>query len=203
LLRECAVYCRGERKKAQIRKRLYEVAMELFEEQGSSQTTIEQITERVDVSPATFFNCFPTKEAVLGDYYRANHQELLRRAGELEGRSVRDRFLELSKWQEDRAQKKGRLFKILLQEFLSRPELLAATKETAMASFQPLLGWVEEGKKRGEVRGDLDALLVVKTISNVWNGTMLEWAAAPEWMEGCCDLCDRTALLFDGLTSQD
>ncbi len=177
--------------------------MELFEEQGSSQTTIEQITERVDVSPATFFNCFPTKEAVLGDYYRANHQELLRRAGELEGRSVRDRFLELSKWQEDRAQKKGRLFKILLQEFLSRPELLAATKETAMASFQPLLGWVEEGKKRGEVRGDLDALLVVKTISNVWNGTMLEWAAAPEWMEGCCDLCDRTALLFDGLTSQD
>ncbi len=177
--------------------------MELFEEQGSSQTTIEQITERVDVSPATFFNCFPTKEAVLGDYYRANHQELLRRAGELEGRSVRDRFLELSKWQEDRAQKKGRLFKILLQEFLSRPELLAATKETAMASFQPLLGWVEEGKKRGEVRGDLDALLVVKTISNVWNGTMLEWAAAPEWMEGCCDLCDRTAPLFDGLTSQD
>ena len=40
---------RRERKKAQTRQALIDAAWELFQEQGYAETTIEHITERVDV----------------------------------------------------------------------------------------------------------------------------------------------------------
>jgi AcrR family transcriptional regulator len=56
---------RRERKKAQTRQALVDAAWELFQERGYSATTIDDITERVDVSPRTFFRYFPSKEAVV------------------------------------------------------------------------------------------------------------------------------------------
>jgi AcrR family transcriptional regulator len=39
--------------------------MRLFLEKGYEETTIEDIAEAVDISPSTFFNYFPSKEAVV------------------------------------------------------------------------------------------------------------------------------------------
>jgi AcrR family transcriptional regulator len=56
---------RRERKKAQTRQALIDAAWDLFQERGYAATTIEDITERVDVSSRTFFRYFPSKEAVV------------------------------------------------------------------------------------------------------------------------------------------
>ncbi len=50
-----------ERKKARTRRTLQEQALRLFREQGYAETTIEQIAEAADVSPATVYRYFPTK----------------------------------------------------------------------------------------------------------------------------------------------
>ena len=47
------------------RDRLYEAAVTLFREQGYEHTTVDQITRRAGVAKGTFFNYFPTKDAVL------------------------------------------------------------------------------------------------------------------------------------------
>ncbi|HKC18610.1 MAG TPA: TetR family transcriptional regulator [Candidatus Dormibacteraeota bacterium] len=39
--------------------------MRLFLEKGFEETTIEEIAEAVEISPSTFFNYFPSKEAVV------------------------------------------------------------------------------------------------------------------------------------------
>jgi AcrR family transcriptional regulator len=54
-----------ERKKLRTRASIQKEAMRLFLEKGYEDTTIEDIAEAVEISPSTFFNYFPSKEAVV------------------------------------------------------------------------------------------------------------------------------------------
>lgn len=47
------------------RDRLYDAALSLFRQQGYEQTTVDQITRQAGLAKGTFFNYFPTKDAVL------------------------------------------------------------------------------------------------------------------------------------------
>jgi AcrR family transcriptional regulator len=57
-----------ERKKRATRAAIHDAGMRLFAEQGFAGTTVDQIADAADVSRATVFHYFPTKEdIVFGD----------------------------------------------------------------------------------------------------------------------------------------
>jgi AcrR family transcriptional regulator len=62
---ESAAAGRRDRKKSKTRSELRRAALELFAVQGYAETTVEQITDAVDVSARTFFRYFPAKDDVL------------------------------------------------------------------------------------------------------------------------------------------
>jgi AcrR family transcriptional regulator len=56
---------RRERHTDKTRAAIADAAVDLFAEKGFAETTIDEIAERADIAPRTFFRYFPTKEAVL------------------------------------------------------------------------------------------------------------------------------------------
>jgi AcrR family transcriptional regulator len=76
-----------ERKKAQTRLLIAETARRLFRERGFEAVTVAEVAREADVSEATVFNYFPTKEDLFYGGLEAFEEELLsairdRRPGE-------------------------------------------------------------------------------------------------------------------------
>ena len=91
-----------ERKKHATRKAIHDAGLRLFAEQGYAATTMEQVAEAADVSRATVFTYFPSKEdIVFGDAPIA----LAALTAQLEGApatipAVRDWLRPLTGWME-------------------------------------------------------------------------------------------------------
>jgi len=80
-----------ERKKRATRAAIVESALELFAEQGYDGTTVAEVAERAELSPATVARYFPSKESMLFAE-RDERASLLRRA--IEQRPAEEQPLE-------------------------------------------------------------------------------------------------------------
>lgn len=124
-----------ERKKRERRQRIEEVAIELFEQQGFDDTTIEQIAAAADIAPRTFFSYFDSKDdVVLADYA----DRLDRIVGELDRRpadepiwtALRSSFAVVASDYEAEADRLARRFAIM-----------ATTPSVHARSLQLQAGW--------------------------------------------------------------
>lgn len=61
---------RRERKKKAIRDAILKTARKLFIDKGFENTSVEDITEKVDIAQSTFFNYFPRKEDLLAEIFK-------------------------------------------------------------------------------------------------------------------------------------
>ena len=74
-----------ERKKKQTRQVIAEAALRLFNERGFDSVTVAQVAKAADVSDATVFNYFPTKESLFFGQMQSFEEALIQAVRERQG----------------------------------------------------------------------------------------------------------------------
>jgi AcrR family transcriptional regulator len=72
---------RRERRKLEVRGRILEAAVDLFDAQGVADTKVSEICERADVAHKTFFNHFPSRHQLIREIA---HEALARMLARIE-----------------------------------------------------------------------------------------------------------------------
>jgi AcrR family transcriptional regulator len=174
---------RRERKKRELRERIYQTARMLFLERGFEATTVEQIAEAADVAQATFFNHFAGKNAVLAEMTREVSERLRELIGEQLARrvSAQAKIRAFGQRAGDEVEASLGLARDVLLELVRtspRPGEAFSYVAGAHAAFVDIL---REGQTRGEVRSDYDAGFLADMVVGAFNGAAIRWLNDPAY----------------------
>jgi AcrR family transcriptional regulator len=167
-----------EEKKEQQRQAILDTAVGLFRERGFDQTRVQDVTDRLRISEATFFNYFPTKQSVL----EAAAVDLLDRTMarlhddvEDEARPVTERLEELVRsFATDFAGDRE------FAGLLALNTQLWLLRRQRQETYGLLTRLLDEGQHRGEIRDDLPASQLAEMFTAVVLVTISNWLLAPD-----------------------
>jgi len=154
--------------------------MKLFEKKGIFNTTVEEITQAADVGKGTFFNYFPSKEAILSALTEGQLGVITRaveRAGSAP--SIRPVLMQMSRELSAVPGRSQILVRSLLGMALSNKLLFDFFSRAAAKGRQKVAMIVERGQQLGEVRRDLPALEIARCLQQAAFGTSFMWAVSP------------------------
>lgn len=174
---------RRERRKLEVRARIYAVARELFAKQGFSATTVDEIAEQADVAPATFFNHFQSKQALLGlmtgevfEYLHSLTVEHLE--GEGSGFEKLRGFVGAAT--EGISASRGVARDVLLE--VMRSDAVPDGPHPYLARlFEPFVALIAEGQRSGEMRSDHDAGFLAQMSVGMMNSAITSWLSNPDY----------------------
>jgi AcrR family transcriptional regulator len=190
---------RRVRKRHETRGRILAAAAELFAAHGVG-ATMEEIAAAADVAPATVFNYFPTKSAVLeglaSDLFGAIADGIA--AQRESGQPFPERLGALTGTLEAVVGDSYRRVPELLRE-LVQATALHNYRGAAMARLQRVLSaFVYDGQQRNEIRTDVDAAFLALTARAMLLAALINWLDDPRYPLAP-RLRQTTALLGDAL----
>lgn len=196
---------RRERKRQQTADAIVQAARELFTGQGYAATTMEQIAARADVAKGTLYAHFPVKEAILGDYMRAElrageAQLAPRLAAAADTRARLDTlFACAATWLEPHRELLGPHIAYRLGHLrIDAPD--PAQRSGLDAIIGRILG---AGQAAGEVRGDIAVPVLAAQLEFAYLSVLLRWLAAPPGFDLPAALAEMLSLFLDGAGVRD
>lgn len=182
-MQERAVQGRRERKKRELHGRIYEAARLLFLKHGFEATTVAQIADAADVAPATFFNHFPSKSAVLTEMTSevSDHLQTLVDRQLKRDASTQERILGFAdSVATDVAETRGLARDVLLELMRGRARP-GADAPYLSPVHEPFATIIREGQIKGQVRADLDATFMAEMALAALNVAITHWMNDPEF----------------------
>ena len=174
---------RLKRRKRERRLRIYNVAVDLFRSQGFENTTVSQIAEAADIVPATFFNHFQNKNALLGQMTTEvlSVLELMLEDEFKASESTRDRLMGFADTAAQQIGESRSLARNVLLE-LVRTETEPGQQPPYIARIhEPFASMLAEGQARGDVRRDQDPAFLAEMVVGILNATITNWLADPDY----------------------
>lgn len=195
---------RIERKKKETRQKIVKVAMDLFQNQGFNNTTMEQIADETDIARKTLYNYFPVKEAIVDEYVRGISQELARETFETIQNltDTKSRLLVALNhaygWVENNSELTGICINYRMRNMFKDSEHQKV--ETGTQSI--LTKIISLGQQAGEIRSDISVKMLVAHI-DVLRGTMtFEWLNDPSRFELHEEIAKLVDLFLYGAASK-
>jgi AcrR family transcriptional regulator len=189
---------RRERRRQEVRERLYEAAVSLFVEHGFTETTMDAIAERADVARATVFNHFTQKIGFLEEWGRHRRAQV---AATLAREHLQDRPAA-----EQLRRYLGEMACINLAARQESVVLMDAAARYGGLFRDPSLDvelgrLLSCGQRTGEIRSDVDAAQVGAILAVGYFSTVLRWISAepppfslPHELDGMLDIVLRGVL---------
>lgn len=167
---------RRERRRHEIRERILEAALSLFETLGYEATTVTEIARRADIAYGTFFNHFPSKLHLLREISDLALQDLFENVEELRKRpgSFAEHLVALFESSTERAEGKGPQMRELTGAMmaLAFPENAGQDNRRIRLAFRRIL---EDGVTAGEVRDGIDLDTLTEVVVGTWYSLFLSW----------------------------
>jgi len=169
---------RGRREQAKLerRERIYEAALRLFRAQGYDSTTVDQITRHAGLAKGTFFNYFPTKDAVLRylgtrEIGRLGSSAMSNGTGRgtAIGKLKRLMAALATNLEQDRT-----LVSLIFRKGVTAPDLLAG--DAGGFSLQPIASLlIRQAQYNGEVNRDLDPDGLAAALDALYLQQLVRW----------------------------
>lgn len=166
-------------KRAELRQRIFEAALELFRRQGVAATTIRQITLAAHTGLGTFFNYFAGKEAVLAEIGRIRQERIEALLSDPARASyhTRERVADALRALVEDMEEEPDLARAVISAAMSSPEIFHGERARFLALTELLAGALREGQTRGEVAADCDVEAAAHLIISIYIALTLDWAA--------------------------
>ena len=185
-------------KKDELRRRLYETTVDSFRVRGFAATRVKDVIDRVGVSEATFFNYFPTKEAVLQQsaaetkqWYGVFLQHLAARSDE----PLAERLRELTRVMASVCAADREFLATVLTRTSLFTDRTGTDKEKDLENFDHLAALFAQGQQRGEIDLRHDPLQLAEIFIAIQTLTITNWAT--HWWGDDGDLEPRMLTALD------
>jgi AcrR family transcriptional regulator len=164
------------RKKARTRLAIQDAALDLFAEQGFDATTVEQIAQRADVSPSTFFRYFGTKaDIILSDH----DTQLGQLCAEVRNQPKGIRELEVVR----RALQAAWVPNIDPVRTIRTERAVARSEYLCGAAYFVGRRWIDEvgaalARRRGDPAAIEECMMVARSAMGVFGAAIEQWVAS-------------------------
>jgi AcrR family transcriptional regulator len=172
---------RFERRRQRNRAKLLEAAIELFQAQGLRATKLEEICERADVSPRTFFNHFKTRQHLTRAIARQRAEEMAARLARADDRAPS--AVRLARMFDEAAEYLAArpAYRELVGEMISLPPGggSEATRRGLLGSAA--LAFIEQGVARGDVGDRHPPEVLADLLVGALLVALSQWCADPDF----------------------
>lgn len=156
----------------ETRNRIYTSAIELMEENGFGNFTIEDISKRAGVSVGAFYHYFDSKNDILADiFYRADDYFSTHVVNSFNNRSIPEQivgyFDHYAKFNVDcGVETTQQIFNPKIKFFI----------EEGRPMLEMLENLIRKGQEKNEIRGDTDVKELVKYLLIMARGVVFDWS---------------------------
>jgi AcrR family transcriptional regulator len=177
-----------EEKKAEQRRAILNTAAALFRKRGYEETRVRDIVERLRISEVTFFNYFPTKDALITAFAVEMHDfsiASVKRELERHDCSVPDRIRILMRqwaksWDSD-----PKFFAVVATQSRMMTAPKGVLREKGHELYRQYERLFAEGQKRGEIRADYKPLHLAEMMEGMLTLIAGNWVSG--WWENRSD----------------